>query len=179
MLSINNYVGYTVRYQRKIKGWSLEKTAQVTGVSKAMLGQIERGESNPTVRTLWCIASGFNLPLTLFLPGTSENKCQVYDDKKEHLSVIPLQSYDKDLGFELLFVTLDKNCKHQAKAHIENTYEIILPINGQIDIIVSDDSLSVTPGKQVKFKADTDHCYINNNGYPVSFYNIMRYDKKI
>lgn len=36
---------------RKSRGLSLDATAQLTGVSKAMLGQIERGESSPTIAT--------------------------------------------------------------------------------------------------------------------------------
>lgn len=48
-------------------GWSLDQTATRTGVSKAMLGQIERGESTPTVATLWKIATGLGVPMTALL----------------------------------------------------------------------------------------------------------------
>ena len=41
-------------------GLSLDKAATLTGVSKAMLGQIERQESSPTIATLWQIATGLN-----------------------------------------------------------------------------------------------------------------------
>ena len=37
-----------IRDERKL---SLDKVADLTGVSKSMLGQIERGESNPTIST--------------------------------------------------------------------------------------------------------------------------------
>ncbi|MEZ8384857.1 helix-turn-helix domain-containing protein, partial [Vibrio splendidus] len=46
-------VGVNLKRLRQEKGWSLDKTAKETGVSKAMLGQIERGESSPTVAKLW------------------------------------------------------------------------------------------------------------------------------
>ena len=52
---------------RKEKGLSLEKTAELTGVSKAMLGQIERNESNPTVSTLWKIAKGLKISFSSLL----------------------------------------------------------------------------------------------------------------
>ena len=48
-------------------GLSLSKVAEMTGVSKAMLGQIERGESSPTIATLWKIAKGFQLPLSALI----------------------------------------------------------------------------------------------------------------
>ena len=43
----------TIREKEKL---SLEKVAQLTGVSKTMIGQIERGESSPTLTTIWKIA---------------------------------------------------------------------------------------------------------------------------
>lgn len=35
--------------------------AELTGVSKTMIGQIERGESTPTITTLWKIANGLKV----------------------------------------------------------------------------------------------------------------------
>ncbi len=46
----------TIREKEKL---SLEKVSQLTGVSKTMIGQIERGESSPTLTTIWKIANGF------------------------------------------------------------------------------------------------------------------------
>lgn len=60
----------TCRKEREI---SLDKAALLTGVSKAMLGQIERRESAPTIATLWKIASGLNLSFSSFFtdrPGS-------------------------------------------------------------------------------------------------------------
>ena len=54
-------LGDTLRALRKTRGWSLDQTAAATGVSKAMLGQIERGESSPTVATLWKLAGGLHV----------------------------------------------------------------------------------------------------------------------
>ncbi|NJA70070.1 helix-turn-helix transcriptional regulator, partial [Clostridioides difficile] len=54
-------VGENLRLLRQEMGISLDKASKMTGVSKAMLGQIERGESSPTVSTLWKISSGFKI----------------------------------------------------------------------------------------------------------------------
>ena len=43
---------------------SLDKVADLTGVSKSMLGQIERGESNPTISTCLKIANGLKISFT-------------------------------------------------------------------------------------------------------------------
>ena len=52
MQELTRHIGSQLKAVRSERGWSLSQTAEHTGVSKAMLGQIERGESSPTVATL-------------------------------------------------------------------------------------------------------------------------------
>ena len=59
MQEMNQHLAQRLKGLRSELGWSLDVAARETGVSKAMLGQIERGESSPTVATLWKIATGF------------------------------------------------------------------------------------------------------------------------
>ncbi len=61
-MDITQHLATTLKALRLARGWSLSKLAEETGVSKAMLGQIERNESSPTVSTLWKIATGLNVP---------------------------------------------------------------------------------------------------------------------
>ena len=56
-MDITAHLAQTLKALRQQKNWSLTQAAQETGVSKAMLGQIERNESSPTVATLWKIAT--------------------------------------------------------------------------------------------------------------------------
>ena len=60
-------IGTTVRAERARLGISLDEAAARTGVSKAMLGQIERGESSPTLSTMWKISAGLRIPISAFL----------------------------------------------------------------------------------------------------------------
>ena len=53
-----------IREDRKL---SLDKVADLTGVSKSMLGQIERGDSNPTITTVWKIANGLKISFTTLM----------------------------------------------------------------------------------------------------------------
>jgi transcriptional regulator with XRE-family HTH domain len=46
MTDINKKVGKKIRYFRKQRGWSQERLALETGLHRAYIGQIERGEKN-------------------------------------------------------------------------------------------------------------------------------------
>ncbi len=67
---------------RKARGLSLDKTATLTGVSKAMLGQIERGESSPTIATLWKIATGLECSFSSFLSDDDIQPTSHHADNK-------------------------------------------------------------------------------------------------
>jgi transcriptional regulator with XRE-family HTH domain len=60
-------VGTNVKKERRSLQWSLETLALRSGVSKAMLSQIEAGKTNPTVGTLWKIAQALEVEFDALL----------------------------------------------------------------------------------------------------------------
>jgi DNA-binding XRE family transcriptional regulator len=56
-------VGENVRRCRRERGLSLDALAKESGVSRSMLGQIELGQSVPTIHVLWKIAQAFRVPV--------------------------------------------------------------------------------------------------------------------
>ncbi|MDY5211800.1 helix-turn-helix domain-containing protein [Intestinibacter sp.] len=72
-------VGRNLKRLRKSLGLSLDEASKLTGVSKAMLGQIEREESSPTISTLWRISSGLKIN---FISLLDDNKSELVLVKK-------------------------------------------------------------------------------------------------
>ncbi len=54
-------VGGSLREIRRRQGHSLDTLAAASGVSRAMLGQIETGKSIPTITVLWKIAAALDV----------------------------------------------------------------------------------------------------------------------
>src|SRR6478736_4699987 len=54
-------VGKNLRRLRMRRGLSLERLSQASSVSRAMLGQIELGQSAPTINVLWKVARALNV----------------------------------------------------------------------------------------------------------------------
>ncbi|MDM5030122.1 helix-turn-helix transcriptional regulator [Escherichia coli] len=52
MENLARFLSTTLKQLRQQRGWSLSRLAEATGVSKAMLGQIERNESSPDGRDI-------------------------------------------------------------------------------------------------------------------------------
>ena len=61
MNQLDKNIAVNLKRIRKSRNMSLDMLAEKTGVSKSMLGQIERGESNPTVATIAKIVDGIRV----------------------------------------------------------------------------------------------------------------------
>src|SRR5579862_6217666 len=65
-------VGPNLRRMRVHRGLSLERLAHASGVSRAMLCQIELGQSAPTINVLWKIARALNVPFSALIRSNAE-----------------------------------------------------------------------------------------------------------
>lgn len=169
-----NHIALTLKSIRKEKGWSLDRTAQETGISKAMLGQIEREESNPTVLTLWKIAMGFHTSLSQFIPLEPGNDGTMQHED-ETVSVKNIKPYCDVLGYEILKITLKANSIHSSCAHDKGVVEDILPLKDSVSISINGEIKDVAAGECLRFNADQEHTYINRLQADVEFYNIIHY----
>jgi len=175
---INNAIGAQLKLARKDKGWSLDVTCQFTGVSKAMLGQIERGESSPTVAKLWDIANGFKLPLSYFIGGV--NKVEAKPSEltavtAEGLSISTLFPFDKATNIEVFSLCLLPTYQHISLPHNDGVIEHILVVEGEVEYFLDDRWHPLYQGEVVKFNADKPHGYRNISKAPSTFHNIICY----
>lgn len=69
--TLTSRVGERIRYHRNKHGWSQTTLAEKAGMSTNHIGQIERGEKNPTLTTLEKITSAFDISLSQFLENIS------------------------------------------------------------------------------------------------------------
>ena len=67
--SIHDRLAASLKEARRAKGLSLEAVAKLSGVSRSMVSQIERGESSPTVATLWNLTQALQVDFAGLLEG--------------------------------------------------------------------------------------------------------------
>jgi len=180
-------VGGQLKSARGERGWSLDATSKNTGVSKAMLGQIERGESSPTITKLWQIATGFNLPLSYFLGVISNNtpaqRPQNLDthinipvgDHQSPITVTTLFPFDSRTNCEIFSLTLAPHHQHISLAHQQGVIEHIVVIEGAMEYYLNDQWLPLAVGDVAKFDASVKHGYRNVSDQQAIFHNIIIY----
>ncbi|MGC0824605.1 XRE family transcriptional regulator [Pantoea agglomerans] len=68
--SLNIRIGQKVKEEREKRGWSLTELADNSGVSRAMIHKIERGESSPTAVLLARLSGSFDMTISQLLAQT-------------------------------------------------------------------------------------------------------------
>ena len=56
MQDVQRIVGNRIRKYRKDRGWTQDVFGDLSGLNRAHVGEVERGESNVTIQTLKIIA---------------------------------------------------------------------------------------------------------------------------
>lgn len=174
--SINDIIASQLKLARAEQGWSLDVTSEKTGVSKAMLGQIERGESSPTVARLWKIATGFDLPLSYFFSDITGNDiAQPMLTSEKGITIATLFPFDKKTKTEIHALTLLPLHEQMSLPHNIGVIEHILVIEGEMEYFLDDKWHRLAKGEVVKFDANVKHGYRNISAEKVIFHNVISY----
>ncbi|MGY5452388.1 helix-turn-helix domain-containing protein [Agarivorans sp. MS3-6] len=184
MQALNQYLAQMLKTKRQQKQWSLTKAAQETGVSKAMLGQIERGESSPTIATLWKIAGGFNTSLSYFIePSLSDSQHSEVRSAEQlrqqpasdSMLVATLFPFDPHYGFEMFELTLLPGYERLSEAHEPGVSEHIVVISGEMEVLIKGQWIPLSKGQAIRFAGDQEHGYRNLSQQAVVFNDLIHY----
>ncbi len=175
-------IGAKIRDIRKSMGLSLDAAAKLTGVSKAMLGQIERGESIPTVQTLWKISSGLKVTFSNFvtMPKSDSAMVRIADippvsEEDGKMLAYNVFNFDPITGFDYLEIVLEPGCRHESLPHTNVLNEYVVVTEGCLEMIVNNESTLIEKGCAFFFSGNSVHTYVNPTNERTVFQCIMRY----
>lgn len=178
----NQTIGKQLKTVRQNRNMTLDILAEVTGVSKPMLGQIERGQSSPTITTLWKIATGLKVPLSFFLQEEN-TKYSVIDLSDQDavsaengaMRAYTLFSYDPIRNFEVFYIEFEPGCIHTSEKHNDNVEEMVCVISGKLDLVINGEKVTLSEKQAIRFLANVAHSYQNNYDGLCRIYNIIFY----
>ncbi|OKL36729.1 helix-turn-helix domain-containing protein [Domibacillus mangrovi] len=169
MEEINMIIAKNLKALRVDKKLSLERVAELTGVSKTMIGQIERGQSSPTITTIWKIANGLKISFTSLIntpqPDTTvilKREVQpLYEDNGKY-RVYPYFPFQDDRRFEVYGVEIEKGGFLSADSHGKGTEEFLTVFDGELIVSINNIEYTVKSGDSIRFNADRPHNYYNS-----------------
>lgn len=180
-------IGRNLRRLRTRHGYSLERLAAVSGVSRAMLGQIELGKSVPTISLLWKVAHALEVPFSALNidsnPSSSVvlrgEKAKVLTSADGSFSSRALFPHDGERTVEFYEVEIAVGAAEQADAHAPGTMENLIVTQGDVEIIVAGESHILKPKDAFLFQADVPHTYRNIGKNRAILYLVMSYAESV
>ena len=165
-------LGKRVAELRQKHKLTLEQVATMSGVSRSMLSQIERGSANPTLAVTFRIARAFGISVGELVDSDWENpnvevirgddpKTIFRDDKDARLRTLSPLHTEKNI--ELYEVRLRAGASLESEAHFEGTQEILTVVTGTVEVISGDMSRDLSNGDSAYYRADVGHT-IRNTG---------------
>jgi len=170
-------VGRRIKALRTRRDMSLSALAAATGLGKGTISELERGQRNPTLDSLFAIATALSAPLSdLLLTDGAEEK------RGEHPPSARGQSVEAyligrwtELGetIEVYRMTIRAG-RRRSKAHAAGVVETISVLSGRIEVGPSEAPVQLREGGSHTFAADRGHIY-NGLSQVSTTILIMRY----
>lgn len=180
-------VGSNLRRLRLQRGLSLERLAKASGVSRAMLGQVELGQSTPTINVLWKIARALEVPFSALITsrgggGTvvmNAEKAKTLTSHDGRFSSRALFPFDAPRRVEFYELRLAPNGLEIADPHPPGTQENLVVSVGTIEIAIDGKRHSLGTGDAIVFDADVPHSYRNPSNAEALLYLVMTYAETV
>ncbi len=162
-MSIAHQIGRNTRRLREAAGRSLSDLATGAGMSKTTLHGIEQGEANPTLSTLWSLATELEVPLGTLLDSASPEGTVVRADEGPRVAGDSVRArllhrihapgwievYELD-------VTSDRQ---NSQAHLRGVEECLIVTRGRVEAGPAEAPTSLDTGDSVHFDAAQPHVY--------------------
>jgi len=165
---INVQVAGRLRRLRQSAGLSLEELARRSGVSRAMLSQIETLKTNPTIAVLWRIAQGLEVSFAELL-GDDEPPPAVRLERAAEARYLfsedgsfrsrPLLSQLSGQRVELYELRLAAGTQEPARPHPPGSHEQLYVQRGRLGLGLEQGYFELAPRDALLFPADQAHRY--------------------
>ncbi|MCV6583941.1 MAG: XRE family transcriptional regulator [Marinibacterium sp.] len=154
---------------RRAQGLSLDAVAKLSGVSRSMVSQIERGESSPTIATLLNLTRALQVDFAGLLDDNApEPRIEVLRsgqhpviDKLGTACRILILSPPEEVGtHEVYQLEFRAGGRLDSAPHQRGAREQLTVLDGQISVTAGTDTIALCPGDTARYAADQPHAIV-------------------
>ncbi len=182
-MDVNKIIAQNVKKLREKRKLTLDAASEITGVSRSMLAQIEKGDVNPTISVLWKIANGYKVSFTSIIEEPPQETVSVLRASEPLLEGgglylnYPAFAFDEAKQFETYRIVIKPQGSLSAQPHLKGAQEYITVFAGQAEITVAGKTYNLMEGDSIRFKADVPHAYYNGGGIDAVLSMLIYYNK--
>jgi transcriptional regulator with XRE-family HTH domain len=156
---------------RRAKGLSLEAVANLSGVSRSMVSQIERGESSPTISTLWNLTRALQVDFAGLLDAEKSSdhievlrKAEVpsIDNMGQNCRIRILSPPEEAGGHEVYDIEFDAGGALTSQPHARGAREQLTVLEGAVCVTSGTATHDLQQGDTARYAADVAHAITTN-----------------
>ncbi|MFE4454860.1 helix-turn-helix domain-containing protein [Streptomyces sp. NPDC056796] len=176
--TVRDALSVNLNRRRLAQGWSLRSMSAETGISKALLSQIERGEANPTLDVVTRIATVLGTdPVDLLRSSLREPeilRAGDLDEPEGESAVNLLFAAHGHSRFEVYRSRLHPHAQSQLSSHGAGSVEYVMVVAGQVTLVVDEVPHALHAGDSARFDGRASHYYTTEDS-PATTHSIVGY----
>ena len=175
-------LGENIRARRQERGWSLEALAERSGVSRAMLSEVERSRKSPTINVLCEIAAGLDCTVSELIEEVPLNRVRIVRADERPTVRDPDTGIERQLlstatmqyGLEIVSYTLPPGATAGPyPARMLGRVEHITVVSGRLVFVYEGNEERLGPGDSVTYSR-TSSVALRNVGRGIcTFFLVM------
>ena len=152
--------------ERQRTGLSLAEVARRAGIAKSTLSQLEAGNGNPSLETLWALCVALNIPFARLMEPEM-NKMQVIRRGEGPTVVAELADYKAVLlatcppgsRRDIYLLTTQPGADRVSSPHPQGSVEHIIITQGRALVGLVDSPVELNAGDYISYPADVEHIF--------------------
>ena len=181
-MDYNEIIAGNLKRIRTQNNLSLEGAAKLSGVSKSMIAQIEKGGVNPTISLIYKLAEGFRIPLSELIENPSEpvaivRKKEAVLTEKDGGSFrdFMIMPYDSSRRFESHLLELDSSGYVKSDTLRKDSSAVLTVYRGRLAIHLGEQRHELSPGDTISFRAGLPYSLENRGKKPCRMGMVISY----
>jgi transcriptional regulator with XRE-family HTH domain len=174
--------GVRVRGLRRERGLTLEGLAERSGVSRAMISKLERGEKNPTLVVAAKVAEGLGVTLSQLVGVEEKREVVVVPRERRMVMHDPETGFERQLlspnfgdrGIEFVFnIVPEGSTSGEFSPHRRGVEEYVAVEKGRLRAVIGGEDYLLEEGDALYFEADVLHRFDNVGDGECSYYLVI------
>lgn len=174
---VDRKIGARIRLERDARDWSLTELAEKSGVSRAMINKVERGESSPTAMLLARFSGAFGLTMSTLMARAEMQDGRLLRQRDQPLWIDPDSGYVRrhvspasDLPMDVVHIDLPPKARVALPA---SAYlflrQLIWVLSGTLVFSEGETTHTLQQGDCLELGAPNDCVFANESDEPCRY----------
>jgi len=175
-------LGARVQSLRREQGLTLDGLAERSGVSRAMISKLERGEKNPTLLVAAKVAEGLGVTLSQLVGIEERREVVLVPRGRRMIMRDPETGFERQLlspsfgnrGVEFVRNVVPEGATSgEFPPHRRGVEEYVVVEKGRLRMVLGGEEYVLEEGDAIYFEADVTHRFENAGGEECSYYLVI------